>query len=167
MQKVRRHLHNLEETIYKIVNKEERLANKREALEIKLEELEEKREALEEECEYLTQYIRCPCPETERNWRACYIHSPWWLQRVRATLTHLSFKLEDKVPYYARRFAYCLLLRPLITVIRILVPLLFVGAGFFFLFSGKIATSIQCFIVGALIIGCYKVLVSALRDRSF
>ena len=178
MQKFRRHRHNLKETIYKIGKKEERLAQKLEALELRLE-------ALEEECEYLTKYIHRPCPETERNGSASYIDSPSWSQRLRDTLENLSYTIEDildDVAYYGVgfayyfllrptyngvRFAYYFLLRPLITVIRILVPLLFVGAGFFFLFSGKIATSIQCFIVGALIIGCYKVLVSALRDRSF
>ena len=196
MQKVRRHQHNLKETIYKMGKKEERLAQKLEELELRLKGLQEnseylttyiqrglplKLEVLEKKCEYLMKNIHRPYPETERNGSASYT----WSQRLRDTLENLSCTLEDMlddVAYYASRFAYYflllpiyygvrlayyILLRPLLTLIRILVPLLFVGAGFFFLFSGKIATSIQCFIVGALIIGCYKVLVSALRERSF
>lgn len=181
MQKVRRHQHNLKETIYKMGKKEERLAQKLEALELRLKGLQEdceyvttyiqrglqlKLEVLEKKCEYLMKNIHRPYPETERNGSASYT----WSQRLRDTLENLSCTLEDMlddVAYYARRFAYCLLLRPLLTVIRILTPLLFVVVGFFFLFSGKIASSIQCFILGALIIACYKVLVSALRDRSF
>lgn len=160
MERFRLHLYKLQDTIDKIIDKEEHLAKKR--------------KALEKECVCLCQYLDYPCPETEKMWRASrYINSPWWFQRLRARLNYLYFQIEDiidDVTYYAARFAYYILLLPLITVIGsllLLAPLLFVVPAFFFLFSGEIVTSIPCFIIGALSIAFYKVLFSALRERSF